>query len=282
MNDYTSHVAGNITATPISQSIIIPPSSAIPTFSGKYSKRPNQFLIRVQEYAETVHGWDQTTLLRGISQFSRDTALEWHCQLRAHHRQPETWVEFADTFLSQFNSPIRSALQEQEWYECKQRENETISEFLVRLRSIWMEQKSKETEVDVVRHLLCKMRSDLLIMIGVSHGASLDEIIFEAQKLEEILYLRNKDGNRLHIYYDEEINASFNKCKESLPSETRQLQVEVDEVGLQLATMEEQTQQQIKDSFKRTENPSKDEEYVSNSFWFEGTESWHIHEVKPQ
>ena len=199
MKDYTSHVAGNTTATPISQPIVIPPSSAIPTFSGKYSERPNQFLIRVQEYAETVHGWDHTTLLRGISQFLRDTALEWYCQLKAYHRQPETWVEFADIFLSQFNSPIRSARQEQEWYECKQRENETINEFLVRLRSIWIEQKPKESEVDLVRHLLCKMRSDLLSMIGVSRGTSLDEIIFEAQKAEEILYRRNKEKRRFEI-----------------------------------------------------------------------------------
>ena len=199
MNDYTSHVAGNITATPILQFLSIPPSLVIPTFSGKYSERPNQFLIRVQEYAETVHGWDQTTLLSGISQFLRDTALKWYYQLRAYHRQPETWVEFADTFLSQFNSPIRSALQEQEWYEYKQRENETINEFLVRLRSIWIEQKPKESEVDLVRHLLCKMHSDLLSMRGISRGVSLDEIIFEAQKAEEILYRRNKEKRRFEI-----------------------------------------------------------------------------------
>ena len=75
----------------------------------------------MQEYAETVHGWDQTTLLRGVSQFLRDTALECYCQLRVYHRQPETWVEFADIFFSQFNSPLRSACQEQEWYKCTQR-----------------------------------------------------------------------------------------------------------------------------------------------------------------
>ena len=150
----------------------------------------------MQEYVETVHGWNQTTLLRGISQFLRDTALEWYCQLRIYHRQPETWAEFIDLFLSQFNSPIRNARQEQEWHECKQRENETINEFLVRLRAIWTEQKPTETEVDLVRHLLCKMRSDLLNMIGISRGASLDEIVMEAQKAEEILYHRNKQKPR--------------------------------------------------------------------------------------
>jgi hypothetical protein len=36
------------------------------------------------------------------------------------------------------------------------------------------------------------MRTDLLSMIGVPLGASLDEIIREAQKVEEILYRRAK------------------------------------------------------------------------------------------
>ena len=184
--------ATNATAAPQATTIVIPSSTNIPTFSGKYSERPKQFLIRVQEYAETVHNWNQSTLLTGISQFLRDTALEWYCQLRASHRRPHSWIEFVTLFLAQFNSPIRSARQQQEWHECKQRDNETINEFLVRLRAIWMEQKPKESEADLVKHLLCRMRSDLLSMLGVSRNATLDDIIVEAQKVEEILYHRYK------------------------------------------------------------------------------------------
>ncbi|CAF3396631.1 unnamed protein product, partial [Rotaria sp. Silwood2] len=184
--------------TPLtSRAIIIPPSSSIPTFSGKHSERPKQFLVRIQEYAETVHGWDRSTLVTGISQFLRDTALDWYCQLKVSGRQPQTWPEFVELFLLQFNSPIRSARQEQEWYECKQKEDETINEFVIRLRALWTEQKPKETEVDLVRHLFCKMRNDLLSMIGIPRGATLDEIIMEAQKVEEILYRRKKEERRL-------------------------------------------------------------------------------------
>jgi len=189
-------VSTSINSIPTSRTIVIPPSTAVPTFHGKHSERPNQFLIRVQEYAETIHGWNRAMLLHGISQFLRDTALDWYCQLRTSHRRPKIWAEFVDLFLSQFNSPIRSARQEHEWYECKQMQNETINEFLVRLRAIWTEQKPKETEVDLIRHLLCKMRTDLLSMIGVPLGASLDEIIMEAQKVEEILYRRAKAQRR--------------------------------------------------------------------------------------
>ncbi|CAF3020131.1 unnamed protein product [Rotaria sp. Silwood2] len=104
----------NDVKTSKSHTIIIPSPTAIPTFSGKYSESPNQFLIRIQEYAETVYGWDQPTLLLGISQFLRDTALDSCCQLRDSHRRPQIWAEFVSLFLSQFNPPILIARQEQE------------------------------------------------------------------------------------------------------------------------------------------------------------------------
>ena len=182
--------------TQMKPSIIVPPSSAAPAFYGKSTESPTQFLIRVQEYAESVHAWDRTTLVNGISQFLRDSALEWYCQLRLSHRRPQTWSEFEDLFLTQFNSPIRKAKQEQEWHDCKQRENETINEFLVRLRALWREQKPKETEIDLVKHLFRRMRNDILTMIGISHNASLDEVMVAAQEIEDILYRRAK-GERL-------------------------------------------------------------------------------------
>ena len=89
-----------------SHTIVIPSPTAISTFSEKYSESPNQFLIHIQEYVETIYGWDRPTLLLGISQFLRDTALDWYRQLRASHRRPQIWAEFASLFLSQFNSPI--------------------------------------------------------------------------------------------------------------------------------------------------------------------------------
>jgi hypothetical protein len=60
----------------IKHSTIVPPSSAAPAFYGKHTESPTQFLIRVQEYEESVHSWDRATLVNGISQFLRDPALE--------------------------------------------------------------------------------------------------------------------------------------------------------------------------------------------------------------
>jgi hypothetical protein len=193
---YITTVPQGLALSGIKHSIIVPPSSAAPTFYGKNTESPTQFLIRVQEYAESVHSWDRATLVNGISQFLRDSALEWYCQLRMSHRRPQTWTEFTALFLAQFNSPVRKARQEQEWHECKQKENETINEFLVRLRALWREQKPKETEKDLVKHLFCRMRNDLLNMIGISRSASLDEVITEVQQIEDILYRRSK-GERL-------------------------------------------------------------------------------------
>ncbi|CAF1204433.1 unnamed protein product [Adineta steineri] len=76
-DENVSPMIKNVAAAPLStHAIIIPSSSTIPTFSGKHSERPKQFLVRIQEYAETVHGWNRYTLLLGISHFLRDAALD--------------------------------------------------------------------------------------------------------------------------------------------------------------------------------------------------------------
>ena len=186
------HTSTTSTQAPTIHTVVIPPTSAIPTFHGKTSENPRQFLIRIKEYTQTINQWNESSLLTGVSQFLRDSALDWYCQLRTTHRQPQTWNEFTILFLAQFNSPIRRARQEQEWRECKQRENETINEFVVRLRTLWTEQKPNETEADLIKHLMCKMRNDLLTMIGAPAGESLDEIILEIQGIEEIIYRRSK------------------------------------------------------------------------------------------
>jgi hypothetical protein len=175
-----------------SNTIVLPPASSFPTFSGKPSERPRQFLLRIEEYTRTVNNWSTETLLRGISQFLRDFALDWYCQLHHTNTVPTTWTQFTKRFLAQFHSPIRVAQQEYEWKECEQQENETINEFVVRLRSLWLERKPDEKELDFIKHLYCKMRPDMLALMNASRTLPLDEIILEAQQVEEIIYLRNK------------------------------------------------------------------------------------------
>ncbi|CAM4850200.1 unnamed protein product [Rotaria magnacalcarata] len=106
---------------------------------------------------------------------------------------PLNWSQFVSRFLAQFDSPIRVAQQEQEWSECKQQDNETINEFVVRLRAIWLEQRVDEQEADFIKHLFCKMRPDMLNLMRASRSSTLNEIITEAQHVEEMLYLRNKE-----------------------------------------------------------------------------------------
>jgi hypothetical protein len=172
--------------------IVLPPASSFPTFSGKPFELPRQFLLRVEEYTRTVNNWSTETLLKGISQFLKDSALDWYCQLHHTGTGPTTWTQFTKRFLAQFHSPVRVAQQESKWKECKQQENETINEFVVRLRSLWLEHKPDEKELDFIKHLCCKMRPDMLALMNAARTLTLDEIIFEAQQVEEILYLRNK------------------------------------------------------------------------------------------
>jgi hypothetical protein len=208
---------------PITQTIIMPPTSAIPVFSGNLSENPRQFLIRVREYTETVNRWDEGMLLNGISQFLRETALEWYCQIRMSPRKPRQWSEFSILFLNQFNSPIRRARQEEEWRKCKQEENETINEFIVRLRALWREQKPNECENDLVKHLMCKMRNNVLNMIGVSRCESVDEIISEAQRVEEILYQRAKQG-RSNDYTSDDMQGNFLSTTRNIEETTPEIQ----------------------------------------------------------
>jgi hypothetical protein len=196
-NDQTST---NLTyfqpTTSIPSTIIVPPISSFPTFAGKPTDRPRQFLLRVAEYTQTVNKWSTETLLKGISQFLKESALDWYCQLHVTDNLPTTWEQFVKRFLAQFHSPIRIAQQEHEWDECKQQENETINEFVVRLRSLWLEQKPEEKENDFIKHLFCKMRPDMLTLMNVNRSSTLKDIITEDQQLEEILYLRNKEARR--------------------------------------------------------------------------------------
>ncbi|CAF2133486.1 unnamed protein product [Rotaria magnacalcarata] len=335
----------------LKHSIIIPPSSAAPAFHGKQSESPTQFLIRVQEYAESVHAWDHPTLLKGISQFLRDSALEWYCQLRMSRRRPKTWVEFTDLFMAQFNSPVRKAKQEQEWHECQQRENETVNEFLIRLRALWTAVKPKETEAELIRHLFCKMRNELIVRIGLTRWDSLDDMIIEAQKVEEILCRRNKEQRRA-VYMkqiapqddtsyhntrlnDDNINqvlfSQTAKRGESTKSRTLPclgIMNDADKHSERCEAIDEkirlhsqifvcsrstdceerrsrldqsviQTQNEDRREIKNIMPPIKidqetscdqqskittglDEECDANGFWPEGTESWHIHAIKPQ
>ena len=172
--------------------IVMPPADSIPTFRGDISESPRQFLMEVKEYAETTNHWNEQALLNGMSQFLRGTARQWHCDLRESDERPKTWADFVAVFLDQFNSPVRQSQQEQLWKECKQEENETISSFVVRLRALWREQKPGETKNDLGQHFKCKIKDNIALMMGVPRGETLEEIIMEARKAEEIIFKRAK------------------------------------------------------------------------------------------
>lgn len=188
--------------------LVLPPSTSHPIFTGKSTERPRQFLLRVEEYTRTVNNWSRSTLLRGISQFLKDDALDWYCQLHHTESVPTDWDQFVTIFLAQFQSPLRMAQQEQTWLACKQQENESINQFVVRLRSLWMEHKPEETQSDFIKHLFCKMRPDMLNLMNFSRTSSLNSIISEAQKVEEILFLRSKEQQQLDLVKTDRTNTT--------------------------------------------------------------------------
>lgn len=229
----TIRVNNNSTAaerTPqLTHTIVMPPAESIPTFHGNISDSPRQFLIQLREYAETTNHWDEQSLLKGISQFLRGTALEWYCHLRTSKHRPQTWVDFTDVFLDQFNSPLLQARQEQLWKECKQEKMETINAFVVRLRTLWREVKPDETENDLGRHLKRKIRDDIAVMMGVPRGETLEEIIKEARKAEEAVLQRAKEKRECRSFTQELHHYNAN----STPVENEEEQYEVQAISAQ-------------------------------------------------
>ena len=162
--------------------IVLPPATSIPTFSGKSIENPRQFLLCIEQYTCTVNNWSRNTLLRGTSQFLKDDALEWYCQLYHTNTLPNNWSDFSTRFLTQFYSPIRIAEQEQIWIECKEYDDENINQFVVRLRSLWLEQKPDEHESDFIKHLFCKMRPDILNLMNLPRSTQLFEKLKTSKK----------------------------------------------------------------------------------------------------
>ena len=90
--------------------------------------------------------------------------VNYEPQLGVHKRGWGSKCSFSINSIYQ----IHRARQEQQWKNCKQEENEIIKEFIISLRALWQEQKPNETENDLIRHLMCKMKNNLLTMVGIS------------------------------------------------------------------------------------------------------------------
>ncbi|CAM4848912.1 unnamed protein product [Rotaria magnacalcarata] len=82
-----------------------------------------------------------------------------------------------------------------------------MHEFIIRLRAIWVEQFPQETEADLVKHLFCKIRPDMLNVMGCPRNVSLQETLLESQRVEEILYHRMIENNQINQLFN---NATYN------------------------------------------------------------------------
>ncbi|CAF0842311.1 unnamed protein product [Adineta steineri] len=166
------------------QTIIIQPPTAAPSFSGSVYDKPRPFLLQLHQYTTSSYGWNKETLFQNIGQFLKGTALEWYTQISTSSSPPTHWDMFQTLFLQQFSSPLRLAQIEQEWKQCTQKSNESINEFLVRLRSLWSEHKPQEKERDLVRHLFAKIRPELVPLIGVLNNPTLENFLERARQAE--------------------------------------------------------------------------------------------------
>ena len=187
---------------------LMPSTITTPIFHGYPSELPRQFLKVIKKFTETVYKWEEDQLIHGMFHFLQDLALDWYYQLRARHL-PKTWDEFKEVFIAQFDSPLRRAQRERQWKDCIQTNEETIRQFIVRLSPLWEEQFPQETEADLVHHLLCKIRFDILSIIGCPTNAPLQEVLLQAESVEQLLRLRAQQNNLL----DQSVNKPMTNHK---------------------------------------------------------------------
>ncbi|CAF3043255.1 unnamed protein product [Rotaria sp. Silwood2] len=206
---------------PARQTVIIQQATIAPSFSGKADEKPRPFLLQLHQYTNSSYGWDKEMLLQNIGQFLKGTAFEWYIQIITSHSPPLHWDTFQTLFLQQFSSPLRLAQIEQEWNRSIQRPDESIIEFLVRLRSLWSEHKPNETERDLVRHLFTKIRPELVPLIGVLSDPTLENFLERAREAELIDFSRSKQT--VHIEKSNTtISATLHSSTSSHTSNPRQ------------------------------------------------------------
>ncbi|CAF4948384.1 unnamed protein product [Rotaria sp. Silwood1] len=177
---------------PARQTVIIQQPTIAPSFSGKTEEKPRPFLLlQLHQYTNSSYGWDKEMLLQNIGQFLKGTAFDWYTQI------------------------------EQEWNRCIQRPDESINEFLVRLRSLWSEHKPNETERHLVRHLFTKIRPALVPLIGVLSDPTLENFLERAREAELIDFSRSKQT--VHIEKSNTtISATLHSSTRSHTSNSRQ------------------------------------------------------------
>ncbi|CAF3911204.1 unnamed protein product [Rotaria magnacalcarata] len=187
----------SLTLPPRTTFIIQPPTVA-PFFSGKTDEKPRPFLLQLHQYTTSSFGWDKEILFQNIGQFLRGNALEWYTQI----------------ITKQFSSPLRLAQLEQEWHKCLQKSDESINDFLVRLRSLWSEHKPHEIERDLVRHLFTKIRPQLVPLIGVLNAPTLENFLTRAREAELIDFSRSKyaSSTRSNPVHNTRSNIVCYKC----------------------------------------------------------------------
>ncbi|CAF5107159.1 unnamed protein product, partial [Rotaria magnacalcarata] len=114
----------------------------------------------------------------------------------------------------QFSSPLRLAQLEQEWHKCLQKADESINDFLVRLRSLWSEHKPHEIERDLVGHLFTKIRPQLVPLIGVLNAPTLENFLTRAREAELIDFSRSKyaSSTRSNPVHNTRSNIVCYKC----------------------------------------------------------------------
>ncbi|CAF1550893.1 unnamed protein product, partial [Didymodactylos carnosus] len=143
------------------------------------------------------YGWSDQATLNRISHWLTGAAAEWYQQLVQSDELPATWGEFVKLFQARFQSPEQIEALKIERNHCMQQADESVADFYQRYKGLALEIDPKISEKTLKRHLLPKLRLDILQLMG---GVDADKLplldLMRTAAKVELHMLQRKKGTQ--------------------------------------------------------------------------------------
>ncbi|CAF1614445.1 unnamed protein product, partial [Didymodactylos carnosus] len=158
-------------------------------------------------------------------------AAEWYQQLVQSDGLPATWREFIKLFQARFQSSERIEALKIERNRCIQQSDESVADFYQRYKGLALEIDPKISEKPLKRHLLPKLRPDILQLMGGvdADKLTLPDLMRTAAKVELHMLQRKKGAQQR----TDEL-AEFSKAMKSSKNRNNKKSIHIQQKDVQL------------------------------------------------
>ena len=142
------------------------PLSTLPNFHGLSTEDPDEFLF---EFDILCRSYDYTTTAQKLKLFPatlKGNALRWFMSLGGENIS--TWVQMRQIFLNKYQDYCRTRERREELFKMSQKEDETLEDFVERLRYNLQRSGHLDVNKDILKTSLLKgVREDCLYMLNM-------------------------------------------------------------------------------------------------------------------